>query len=269
MSEEVYQDAYWLAYAYFLSHQYQKAIALLTAPLPAQKVSFDRPHNPGDPVEITESDALADALAGTRMSSALIERFSPARDRRTRRGKRKERSFTVSGTGSGSEISDSDDHPSEEDVKAQKYSDEEAMHRVSQRSNSESDLDERWLADSTSCLQEIKAQERPEAEGPCLVSYSQACRYLTAQCLVRSSSQAQSFGILLIRVPTQVRVCRFHEALDLLGRDPSKWRGACESAMIKGAFLCANRSLQHPRMMRRHLSMVGLSSFRQLVTFVG
>ncbi|KDN52205.1 TPR-like protein [Tilletiaria anomala UBC 951] len=213
LTEEAYNDAYFLANAYFLSHHYQKAFDLLATPLPDRAGSSLSPldDNAQGTTVGEESDALEAALAGTRLSSLVLHRRQEASKQARRRNKRKDRSFTVSGTGTGSE--------DEGDASASYASMESANERswMLQKGTAKNlslktteaardDEEEVWLEDVDRCVQEVKAQERPTAEGPCLISYSQPCRYLGAQCLVRLG--------------------RFYEALDLLGRDHTRWQGS-------------------------------------------
>lgn len=125
-------DAYFLAKAYFLTHQYSAAERLLTTPLPSSgAVAPSVPQADALADEgLAEQDALQAAVDSTRkatfLPSALLERSSgkpnlyagafshaddgedgsnrPSRQRtNTAERKRKDREFTVSGTGTGSE----------------------------------------------------------------------------------------------------------------------------------------------------------------------
>lgn len=124
-------DAYFLAKAYFLTHQYSRAQHLLTTPLPqlptrAAGAKSEMPSSaPNGFQSHPEEDALEAALAGTRASSALppglLQRqqatsgFSSGAvpsgsdvddedaDVEPEQRKRKDRDFTISGTGTGSE----------------------------------------------------------------------------------------------------------------------------------------------------------------------
>ena len=69
-TEAAYNDAYWLAQAYFLTHQYERAEQLLTKPLRCGAVAQP---TPGTPIPVTgaQGDALHAALAATRAASIL------------------------------------------------------------------------------------------------------------------------------------------------------------------------------------------------------
>ena len=69
-SEAAYNDAYWLAQAYFLTHQYERAEQLLTTPLRCGAVPLPSDSHGETPVG-TRGDALHAALTATRASSVL------------------------------------------------------------------------------------------------------------------------------------------------------------------------------------------------------
>ena len=123
-----------------------------------------------------ESDALAVALAVSRETGLIFGKQKSSH--RPHIGKRKERSFTVSGTGTGSE----DEALSEAEERSE--SSGRGRHPLGDPGASDPGDDD-WLEDVDLCVKQVKAQAQLATDGPCLLTFSQACRYLAAQCYVR------------------------------------------------------------------------------------
>ncbi|WFD30859.1 anaphase-promoting complex subunit Cut9 [Malassezia sp. CBS 17886] len=204
-TELAYNDSYWLAQAYFLTHQYARAEQLLTTPLRwgggerdaarGARGSADADAGGTPPTQCAaplHSDALHVALEATRAQSILPAsiRGGPAP--------------TARGTSPGDDAAD-------------------VLHvdsllgggggggarRVSRRRKRASSADDPFrgaapadmLPAGVERAQLLAAGAAPR--GPCLVNWSSPCRYLAAQCLVRLG--------------------KFHDALELTGEDHTRW----------------------------------------------
>ncbi|WFD18961.1 anaphase-promoting complex subunit Cut9 [Malassezia caprae] len=185
-TELAYNDAYWLAQAYFYTHQYARAEHLLTTPLRCGAVPLDASAPGATPVG-TQGDALQAALDATRADSALPPAIQA---RRARAG-----TYT-SVTDAAGDALDAAPVPGR---------------RVSRRRKRSPSLTDPFHVPGPACLPldaefaRVVVPSDTEAHGPCLVNWSSPCRYLAAQCLVRLG--------------------RFHEALELTGEDHTRWTG--------------------------------------------
>ncbi|WFD22557.1 anaphase-promoting complex subunit Cut9 [Malassezia equina] len=188
-TELAYNDAYWLAQAYFYTHQYARAEHLLTTPLRCGAVPLDVSAPGATPVG-TQGDALQAALEATRSNSVLPPAIQA---RRARAG-----TYTsVTDTSSADAL---DEAPADDGPR-----------RVSRRRKRSPSLTDPFHVTGPTCLPidtefpRLVVPSDTEAQGPCLVNWSSPCRYLAAQCLVRLG--------------------RFHEALELTGEDHTRWTG--------------------------------------------
>ncbi|CAO1630624.1 unnamed protein product [Parajaminaea phylloscopi] len=278
-------DAYFLAKAYFLTHQYSRAQHLLTTPLPlitsANASSSNSPGPLSSSLETgppTAEDALQAAVQGTKQSSILpgslfqrhlqraelsgavplsleedgrgreeeIKEHPSARGPKSPHGlrKRKDRDFTVSGTGTGSESNegvesdaksidsaDGNDQPTPgapQDDDEIPWSPEQAPpadFRRKVKPSSESTyasadatlslpqpLYDAWQEEQQRSLRDVREagrqqamQKRSRGSSKALVDSSAACRYLAAKCLSRLG--------------------KLGEALDLIGEESGRWKG--------------------------------------------
>ena len=208
-SEAAYNDAYWLAQAYFLTHQYERAEQLLTTPLRCGAFPL-KPNMRGETPVGTRGDALLAALAATRASSELPLSMQARR-------RHADTYASVSDIPAGAD--DDDAHvdraldgatDSVRGTRAHVASGTGTnTSRRRKRSVSPSDpfqaphglhrsVDEEFT-------QLVVRQDEDESQGPCLVNWSSPCRYLAAQC--------------------QVRIGKLHEALELTGEDHTRWTG--------------------------------------------
>lgn len=238
-----FNDAYHLAQCYFYTHQYARAEQLLTSPLrtaasrsrslsgstsaPTAAHTDSAPcsakHTGAEGFLASENvqedqDALQEVLQRTRSCSILpasIMARSTTKDSMysttsSATGKRKKRDFSVTATGTASsetESSGRDAESDEEFLKATCIDHErdgsiilkDAPSRTSQRpkSGAASKSMATGRNDLQSDVDQVKNSTLAPAHGPILVNHSLACRYLAAQC--------------------QVRLAKYHEALDLLG----------------------------------------------------
>ena len=242
-----FNDAYHLAQCFFYTHQYARAEQLLTSPLRtgashstrASKHSANPPDSGHYSAKQTgaegflasenvqeEDDALHEVLQRTRSSSILpasIMARSTTKDSMfsatsSATGKRKKRDFNVTATGTGSsetESSGREDDSEDEFLKdssidprdgdrdgsivfrdpADPLSAEDGTHNTGQGKEGKGKL--KKGADLQADVDKVKNSTLAPAHGPILVNHSLACRYLAAQC--------------------QVRLGKYHEALDLLG----------------------------------------------------
>lgn len=221
-----YNDAYHLAQCYFYTHQYARAEHLLTNPLRIRAPrSQAHPPAPTDAAASSsakhtgaegflmsdnvqdDDDALHDVLQRTRSASILppsIMARSSTKDSMysatsSTTGKRKKRDYNLSANGSSGADSASNPADSDDDTHdASAATDRDGSVLVRAYANRRST---RPPADTTLDLQPdvdaVRNASVERAHGPVLVNHSLACRYLAAQC--------------------QVRLAKYHEALDLLG----------------------------------------------------
>lgn len=236
-----FNDAYHLAQCYFYTHQYARAEQLLTSPLrtgASRSRQPTRPTNAAAPAAAhadavpssakhtgaegflasenvqEDEDALQEVLQRTRSSSILpasIMARSTTKDSMysatsSTTGKRKERDFTVTATGTGSSETESSGRDAESDEEFLRDASGERDGSVvlrdtaarAKHSRARSGAKAQFTAmDLQSDLDKVKNSTLAPANGPILVNHSLACRYLAAQC--------------------QVRLAKYHEALDLLG----------------------------------------------------
>ncbi|TKY89710.1 hypothetical protein EX895_001495 [Sporisorium graminicola] len=232
-----FNDAYHLAQCYFYTHQYARAEQLLTSPLrtgtsrsrgatavtTASAGNGETAHYsakqtgaegflPSDNVQEDE-DALQEVLQRTRSASILpasIMARSTTKDSMysatsSTTGKRKKRDFNVTATGTGSSQTESSGRDAESDEEFLKDASidndneqegsvvfkEAPARRHGTKQSTQTGVD--LQAD----VDQVKNSSVAPAHGPILVNHSLACRYLAAQC--------------------QVRLAKYHEALDLLG----------------------------------------------------
>lgn len=256
-----YNDAYHLAQCYFYTHQYARAEHLLTNPL---RTGASR-HISATATELAASarskatatsgllaseheedgDALYNALAATRANSQLpssILARSSTKDSMysvSTGSKRKERDFNVSATGTASSASASTNGSTGRDDANHKHRptnkagnratapadplnldrdadiDSSSVFKPTKRvradaqharsSNTDDADEEHDTSAIDNDLIDVKDKDATIPDGPTLVNHSLACRYLAAQC--------------------QVRLAKYHEALELLG-DNEQWGGA-------------------------------------------
>lgn len=210
-TETAFNDAYWLAQAYFLTHQYARAEQLLMTPL---RYGANADTTPWEPVAASVGDALHDALEATRAKSILPRSIF---ERRTH--------TDCFGADELRTVDEEDD----EHVDSLLGSVPPAPARRRKRSPSPgatSSVDHASLDPFSASwappafraasgdVQLLRhAGERPFVEGPCLVNWSSPCRYLAAQC--------------------QARLGKLFEALDLIGEDHSRWTGGTGAASCK------------------------------------
>ncbi|KAL9938831.1 hypothetical protein V8E36_002550 [Tilletia maclaganii] len=293
-TELAWNDAYWLAQAYFMTHQYARAEHLLTKPLRSAytrrlaeeqqnsaglaplgpeatethhiPTAHPRSHQPERaqipraldvlgtaisrardtsvlPREILDqlpsegyhrdSGASAyplpgatDAYTASQSKRALHTIFSPAGPNKgmtkatssaSMAGKRKDRTFTVSGTGTGSSIGEHDgengsiesgnsgsaggpmeeDHTNELGPPPLKKADAK-LAQDNLRAEAEA-----WQEEDAQNLMDVADRALSAFDGPVLANNSLACRCLAAQC--------------------QVRLGKYFEALETLGGDTAPW----------------------------------------------
>ena len=147
-TEAAYNDAYWLAQAYFLTHQYERAEQLLTTPLRCGAVAQP---TPGTPIPVTgaQGDALHAALAATRAASILPTSLRRSAD-----------AGVYTSAGGSATTADQAFSPANTEIPSETDS----------------------LADE---MRSMIVPADIHAGGPCLVNWSTPCRYLAAQCQVR------------------------------------------------------------------------------------
>ncbi|CDW97270.1 hypothetical protein [Sporisorium scitamineum] len=196
-----FNDAYHLAQCYFYTHHD-------TAPYSAKQTGAEG-FLASDNVQEDE-DALQEVLQRTRSSSILpasIMARSTTKDSMysatsSTTGKRKKRDFNVTATGTGSSETESSGKDAESDEEFLKDAsiDQEQQGSVIVKEAPARQNDSRQLKtgiDLQADVDQVKNSTIAPAHGPILVNHSLACRYLAAQC--------------------QVRLAKYHEALDLLG----------------------------------------------------
>ena len=239
-SAAAFNDAYHLAQCYFYTHQYARAEQLLTSPLRTGASRSSRPSRspaaaavPADTAPSSakqtgaegflacenvqeDDDALHEVLQRTRSSSILpasIMARSTTKDSMysatsSTTGKRKQRDFNVTATGTGSSETDSSGRDAESDEEFLKDASLDADRDGSvvlrdpipnrqPEDQAKGKRRNKAVVDLQADLDQVKHRPLQPAHGPILVNHSLACRYLAAQC--------------------QVRLGKYHEALDLLG----------------------------------------------------
>lgn len=242
-----FNDAYHLAQCYFYTHQYARAEQLLTSPLRtgasrnqsaftttpshADSASHSTKHTGAEGFLASDSvqeddDALHEVLQRTRSSSILpasIMARSTTKDSMysatsSTTGKRKTRDFNVTATGTGSSDTDNSGRDADSDdeflkdasigadrngsvilrdASGPRSSPHDSRNRNGRQAGTSKAAHGEENADLQADVDEVKNSSLAPAHGPILVNHSLACRYLAAQC--------------------QVRLGKYHEALDLLG----------------------------------------------------
>lgn len=210
-TETAYNDAYWLAEAYFLTHQYDRAEQLLTTPLRCGAQPSAAGGLGAAPVG-REGDALEAALAATRASSLLPPQILA----------RRTHADTYASVTWGDDADDAAAvHASLGGARSRagpsRTSDSWASPpRRASRRRKRSPSPHDPFAESVSPpamsldAEYVELTAPSVASSPCLVNWSAPCRYLAAQC--------------------QVRLGRLHDALTLLGEDHTRWTGGASSA---------------------------------------
>lgn len=198
-----YNDAYWLAQAYFYTHQYARAELLLTTPLPSGLQDEEAAEQPGMRATTLSphTDVLHEALEATRAQSILPDAI------RTRYGH-------------ADMYGGPSDEPRAPSVGADRPSSRKTSRRRKRESASPDQTDPFHPSVRVPTLEEeleqtLRTSGRPGFKGPSLVNWSTPCRYLAAQC--------------------QVRLGKFHEALELTGEDHTRWTGAGKSSFVTPA----------------------------------
>ncbi|CEH15682.1 Anaphase-promoting complex (APC), Cdc16 subunit [Ceraceosorus bombacis] len=217
-----WNDAFHLATYYFLSHRYAQAEHLLMNPLrrnKARRKDKTRQDHRSASQKAT-SDPLGEALRATRCSSRLPKHLlSPHRNTASSAGvdfpewhlqsdhlihtaddemdgndlvdgrKRKERAFTVSGTGTGSESDDGAPAELRTPQRDRKSSTELG-------SGSRDTATREQLPDSG--FEEIfdVTEDVPAPDGPTLAKESAQCRWLAAQCMARQGKYHEALDVL-------------------------------------------------------------------------
>lgn len=209
-TETAFNDAYWLAQAFFLTHQYARAEQLLTEPL-QYGANADVPPEPAEEGDTEQKhvagEALHAALEATRAKSILP-------------------SSIAGGTAKAADALHTRTTDEEDDVQVDSLLGEETapkaeprptqMRRTSRRRKrepSESPEPEAQAEDGPTPFLRVdkevqrlrRATDAGARSGPCLVNWSSPCRYLAAQC--------------------QVRLGKLYEALELIGEDHTRWTG--------------------------------------------
>lgn len=263
-------DAYWLAKGYFLTHQYSRAEHLLMTPLPAlpssapgEAAGANNDGANGFTAEIVpEEDALQAAITATRSTSILPPSFlnrhsvksgtsagaiaslpddnlaaeTETIDDGSAPRKRKDRDFTVSGTGTGSESNGEDDGESDafssgggdeptsrgiaEELKAKasnrpadfrKGDKNDALGSLKPATGSDANLPlpprvyTAWKEEQDRAVADVTTRRYRPPDKTTLAGSSTVCRFLAAKCLVRQG--------------------KFGEALDLIGEESGRWKG--------------------------------------------
>lgn len=197
-TEMVYNDAYWLAQAYFLTHQYARAEQLLTTPLRCGAVDVPpEPLGRASPRPAPQTDALHDALASTRAHSILPESL---RQRTAQEDDSSEDDAQVDHL-----LGIQGARPARHAAPRGKRERSSSFDATEDIFQADARLPPTFLTTDEEVEQVIQAGSDALAQGPCLVNWSTPCRYLAAQC--------------------QVRLGKFYEALELTGEDHTRWTG--------------------------------------------
>lgn len=205
-----WNDAYNLATAYFLTHRYAQAEQLLCTPLrlakrSVQSSSEDVDILPEDEIKQAAGDQewedLEAAVNATRQTSSLPASMlakmngigGTAEDLESKERKRKERPFTISGTGTGSEgtgggrsgesASNVDEAVAPVLMGGPKLTEEDAVMSA-------------WREEQNVAMEEIRERDLPPPDSVSLVSISIPCKYLAAQCMVRQEKYQEALDEL-------------------------------------------------------------------------
>lgn len=251
-----WNDAYNLATAYFLTHRYAQAEHLLRTPLPLAHLeeNEERDRELNDENDDAEEDfdaknsleddhdELKAAVAATHKSSRLpaamlakthaSQRFAndghssdPYKERdelmngdgpyRLDR-KRKDRQFTVSGTGTASEGGTSAPGSVAGDMNAEmetgrpgtstrntrtdsrlsNHSGKQARYSSDEEEISDKKVNEAWREEQKLAMDEVRGSEIAPPDGISLVNVSIPCRYLAAQCMTRQGKYQEALDEL-------------------------------------------------------------------------
>lgn len=241
-----WNDAYNLATAYFLTHRYAQAEHLLRTPLPLahleeneDKEKEDNAGNEDAEEELNakaslenDHDELSSAIAATHKSSRLpaamlakayaSQHFSndghlsdPYEDRddlmtedisRKLDRKRKDRQFTISGTGTASEGGTSapgsvagdmngEMETDRQDIRGN-HGEKQARHSSDEEEISDKKVNEAWREEQNLAMDEVRRSENAPPDGISLVNVSIPCRYLAAQCMTRQGKYQEALDEL-------------------------------------------------------------------------
>ncbi|WFD33373.1 anaphase-promoting complex subunit Cut9 [Malassezia cuniculi] len=210
-----FNDAYWLAQAYFFTHQYARAEQLLTTPL---RYGANVDTTVWEPTPASTSDALHDALEATRANTILPQSILEKRAHTDRFGPDELRTVDEEDDEHVDELLGNDaETPVRLTSRRRKRSPSPGTSRV-EPTGSLDPFSGSWggpsfLPPSNEVQMLRHASERAPLEGPCLVNWSSPCRYLAAQC--------------------QARLGKLYEALDLIGEDHTRWTGGTGAASCK------------------------------------
>lgn len=205
-TETAYNDAYWLAQAYFLTHQYARAEQLLTTPLRCGAVNTEPDNAQGEASSppAPQTDALHEALEATRAQSILPESIRKSGDGQDSYAETNEDALQVDNMLGiqGAPMARSQGRRVSRRRKREPSSSPECSQDPF---HVETRPPPAFMALDEEIQRVVLADERNSERGPCLVNWSTPCRYLAAQC--------------------QVRLGKFHEALELTGEDHTRWTG--------------------------------------------
>jgi anaphase-promoting complex subunit 6 len=204
--QTAWNDAYNLATAYFLTHRYAQAEHLLCTPLrlarrevPVTKeedVAFEDGEDAPRHLDLDWEDEDA-AVAATRQNSSLPpSMLAKMGGVNTMNGedngdisvarKRKERPFTISGNGTGSEgggeQTSGESASNHEEVGAGKSIGDQVM--------------QAWKEEQRVAMEEVRERELLPPDSVSLVSISIPCKYLAAQCMVRQEKYQEALDEL-------------------------------------------------------------------------
>ncbi|UZJ51986.1 hypothetical protein CBS101457_001306 [Exobasidium rhododendri] len=213
--KDAWNDAYNLATAYFLTHRYAQAEQLLTAPLclARKPVSFSPEGVEGSDADEDEEDTprqgdrewndLDEAIAATHKSSTLPSSMLAKMDgvdfvahgpdeeiavTSTFAGrKRKDRQFTISGTGTGSEGTSGEGGSNNEECKENDGVDPMDMGEQVMQA---------WKEEQRVAMDEVREREILPPDSISLVKVSVACKYLAAQCMARQEKYQEALDEL-------------------------------------------------------------------------
>lgn len=244
-----WNDAYNLATAYFLTHRYAQAEHLLRTPLPLAHLEENeekgREINNGNQDADEDSDSnlslednqdeLSAAIAATHKSSRLpaamlakaqaLQHFAndddssdPYEDRDDFMNedgphkldrKRKDRQFTVSGTGTASEGGTSAPGSVAGDLNGDLETDRPRSSRINNHNGkqarlssdddeeiSDKKVNEAWKEEQKLAMGEVRRSEIAPPDGISLVNVSIPCRYLAAQCMTRQGKYQEALDEL-------------------------------------------------------------------------
>lgn len=219
-----WNDAYNLATAYFLTHRYAQAEHLLCTPLRlarkttllAEEEDYIDDGEEGEEEEGEEEDTprqgdsewddLNTASAATRQASRLppsmlakLEWVNIGNEDENYDAfaakKRKERNFTVSGTGTGSEGTGGGTSGESGSNNDEAFLGSNGGEPVEQSSTSEQVM-QAWKEEQKIAMEEVRDRELSPPDSVSLVSISIPCKYLAAQCMVRQEKYQEALDEL-------------------------------------------------------------------------